>query len=144
MKIKKFGLFGKDLTWKDMTPEERSETEISAYRDLDWVKDMNKCNCCSDCTNEKDCKCGCPDCNCEVGISESMKYHLENNTPITENIFRPGSEAFFNLIKEARELFKVGDIYTVENVSVGRCSSTIQLKEFGNKEFNTVFFERVE
>lgn len=108
MKIKKFGLFGKDLTWKDMTPEERSETEISAYRDLDWVKDMNKC--CSDCTGESGCKCGCPDCNCEVGISESMKYHLKNNTPITENIFRPRSEAFFNLIKEARELFDLGKI----------------------------------
>ena len=39
------------------------------------------------------------------GVSESLKYHLENNKPITENIFRPGSEAFYEVIKEARELF---------------------------------------
>ena len=35
-----------------------------------------------------------------VNISESLKYHLENNKPITENIFRPGSEAFYEVIKK--------------------------------------------
>jgi hypothetical protein len=107
MKVKKFELFKKDFNWKDMTPEERSETEISTYRDLDCVKDMNKC--CSDCTSETNCDCGCKDCPCD-NISESMKWHLDNNTPITENIFRPGSDAFFNLIKEARKLFDLGKI----------------------------------
>ena len=43
-------------------------------------------------------------------ISESIKYHLDNNKPITENIFRPGSESFFNVIKEARDLFELGKI----------------------------------
>ncbi len=43
-------------------------------------------------------------------ISESLKYHLENNKPITENIFRPGSEAFYEVIKEARELFDLGRV----------------------------------
>ena len=43
-------------------------------------------------------------------ISESLKYHLENNKPITENIFRPGSESFYEVIKEARELFDLGRI----------------------------------
>jgi hypothetical protein len=43
-------------------------------------------------------------------ISESLKYHLENNKPITENIFRPGSEAFYDVIKEARELFDLGRV----------------------------------
>jgi len=43
-------------------------------------------------------------------ISESLKYHLENNKPITENIFRPGSEAFYEVIKEARELFDLGKV----------------------------------
>ena len=46
----------------------------------------------------------------ENNISESLKYHLENNKPITENIFRPGSEAFYEVIKEARELFDLGRI----------------------------------
>ena len=45
-----------------------------------------------------------------VNVSESLKYHLENNKPITENIFRPGSEAFYEVIKEARELFDLGRI----------------------------------
>lgn len=43
-------------------------------------------------------------------VSESLKYHLENNKPITENIFRPGSEAFYDVIKEARELFDLDRI----------------------------------
>ena len=43
-------------------------------------------------------------------ISESLKYHLENNKPITENIFRPGSEAFYEVIKEARQLFDLGKV----------------------------------
>ena len=38
-------------------------------------------------------------------ISENLKYHLDTKTPITRNIFRPGSESFFNLLKESRELF---------------------------------------
>ena len=45
-----------------------------------------------------------------VNISESLKYHLENNKPITENIFRPGSDAFYEVIKEARELFDLGRV----------------------------------
>jgi len=45
-----------------------------------------------------------------VNVSESLKYHLENNKPITENIFRPGSEAFYEVIKEARELFDLGKV----------------------------------
>jgi hypothetical protein len=46
----------------------------------------------------------------EFSISESLKYHLDNNKPITENIFRPGSEAFYEVIKEARELFDLGGV----------------------------------
>jgi hypothetical protein len=45
-----------------------------------------------------------------VNVSESLKYHLDNNKPITENIFRPGSEAFYNVIKEARQLFDEGKV----------------------------------
>ena len=40
-------------------------------------------------------------------ISEGMKYHLATNKPILENVFRPGSEAFFKLIKEGRKLFEL-------------------------------------
>ncbi len=43
-------------------------------------------------------------------IKENIKYHLENNKSITENIFRPGSEAFYGVIKESRDLFDSGKI----------------------------------
>jgi hypothetical protein len=43
-------------------------------------------------------------------ISENLKYHIDNNLPVLENIFRPGSDSFFNLIKEARELYDNGNI----------------------------------
>lgn len=38
-------------------------------------------------------------------ISENLQYHIDKNIPILENVFRPGSKAFFDLIKEARDLF---------------------------------------
>jgi hypothetical protein len=38
-------------------------------------------------------------------ISENLQYHIDNNKPIVENVFRPGSNQYFNLIKEARELY---------------------------------------
>ena len=43
-------------------------------------------------------------------ISEKLKYHLDNNKPIVENLFRPGSDSFFNLIKEARSHFDKGEV----------------------------------
>jgi hypothetical protein len=38
-------------------------------------------------------------------ISENLQYHIDNNKPIVENVFRPGSNQYINLIKEARELY---------------------------------------
>lgn len=43
-------------------------------------------------------------------ISENLKYHLDNNMSITENIFRPNSKEFYNILKETRELFDLCDI----------------------------------
>jgi hypothetical protein len=48
-------------------------------------------------------------------ISENLKYHVDNNIPVLENVFRPHSEAFYNLIKEARELFDDGKIGVSEH-----------------------------
>jgi hypothetical protein len=42
--------------------------------------------------------------------SKGLQYHLKNNLPITENVYRPHSEEFFNLINEVRELFYVGEL----------------------------------
>lgn len=38
-------------------------------------------------------------------VSESLQYHIDNNMPIIENVFRPGSNKYLSLLKEARELF---------------------------------------
>jgi hypothetical protein len=43
-------------------------------------------------------------------ISESLQYHIDNNKPIVENVFRPGSNKYFDLIKEARELYDANQI----------------------------------
>ena len=40
--------------------------------------------------------------------SEGLQYHLDNGIGIEENIFRPGSEEYFKLFKEVRELYKEG------------------------------------
>jgi hypothetical protein len=45
-----------------------------------------------------------------IEISEAFKYHLDNNKTVIENIFRPGSEEFYNIIKEGRKLFESGKI----------------------------------
>lgn len=41
-------------------------------------------------------------------FSESLKYHLDNSMPITENIFRPGSDKFYSILEEARNLYDIG------------------------------------
>jgi len=43
-------------------------------------------------------------------ISEGLKYHLDNNCPISQPIYRYGSKAYFELFKEARQLFNEGKL----------------------------------
>jgi len=40
----------------------------------------------------------------ETYVSENLKYHLENKIPLSETIFRGGSNSHINLVKEVREL----------------------------------------
>jgi hypothetical protein len=35
--------------------------------------------------------------------SENLKFHLENKMSVLDNIFRPGSEAFYDLLTESRK-----------------------------------------
>jgi hypothetical protein len=41
-----------------------------------------------------------------VKITENLKYHVENKIPLSESVFRFGSESYFNLINEVRNLYK--------------------------------------
>ena len=38
----------------------------------------------------------------DMSMTENLKYHIENNISIFDNVFRPGSDAFMSLIEEAR------------------------------------------
>ena len=41
-------------------------------------------------------------------ISKSVHYHIENNIPFAENIYRVHSEEFYKLFNEARSLYSEG------------------------------------
>ena len=61
------------------------------------------------------CNCGCEKCGATTindvsPISESLQYHIESGEILTENVFRYGSEAYFNLINEARDQYLNGNI----------------------------------
>ena len=43
-------------------------------------------------------------------LSEGLQYHVNNDLPLSENIFRPGSEEFFRLIDEAKTAFAQGKL----------------------------------
>ena len=41
-------------------------------------------------------------------LSEGLKYHIDNKKPLTEHVYRAGSENYFNLWAEARALYSRG------------------------------------
>ena len=41
-------------------------------------------------------------------LTEGLRYHLETKTPLYENIYRPGSEEYFNTVRQARTLMNKG------------------------------------
>ena len=63
------------------------------------------------------CDCGCNICEDKKSVmlneslapreilSEGLKYHLDNARPLTEHVYRAGSDSYFNLWAEARALY---------------------------------------
>ena len=63
------------------------------------------------------CSCGCGTCSASKPVvlneslapkeilSEGLKYHLDNARPLTEHVYRAGSDKYFNLWAEARALY---------------------------------------
>jgi hypothetical protein len=66
---------------------------------------------------------------CNEPLSEGLQYHIDNNIPLTENIYRPSSVKYFELFKEAKELLKAGKIELNEE-EVKMLNNT-DLGEFG-------------
>ena len=63
----------------------------------------------------------------DTSISENIKYHFDNSLSVIENIFRPGSDEFFNLLEEGRKLFETNrfnfnefDRHLYENTDIGK------------------------
>ena len=46
----------------------------------------------------------------EVEVSDALKYHIENELTLTNNIFRVYSESYFDLVNEVRKLWENGKI----------------------------------
>ena len=66
------------------------------------------------------CDCGCNKCGGTTPVmlneglapkeilSEGLKYHMDNDMPLTEHVYRAGSQKYFNLWAEARALYSRG------------------------------------
>ena len=67
------------------------------------------------------CNCGCNTCETKKPtlmlnenlaprtiLSEGLQYHIDNDKPLTEHLYRAGSRAYFDLFAEARSLYSRG------------------------------------
>lgn len=63
----------------------------------------------------------------ESNVSKNLKFHLDENLSLTENVFRPYSENFFNLINEARKL------YNKNKLQIGIEDRWLMESDFGKK-----------
>jgi hypothetical protein len=99
---------------------------------------------------KKSCSCGCN--TCDTGkaksislnenlapkeiLSEGLKYHMDKKQPLTENVYRAGSERYFDLWSEARALYSRG-IIEVQNQDDLEILTETHLGEFGLLEDGT-------
>ena len=110
---------------------------------------------------KKSCSCGCNTCedkrilapilNESIApreiLSEGLKYHIDNNKPLTEHVYRAGSQNYFDLWSEARALYSRG-IIDIKNQDDLEILTETQLGEFGMYEGKKVpldyIFEEIE
>lgn len=52
--------------------------------------------------------------NKNIILSEGIQYHISNNIPLIENIYRPLSNKYFKLFQEAKDLYNKGIIHVNE------------------------------
>jgi len=93
---------------------------------------------------KKSCSCGCNTCedkrplapilNESIApraiLSEGLKYHIDTKIPLTEHVYRAGSENYFNLWAEARSLYSRG-ILEIKNQDDLKILTETNLGEFG-------------
>ena len=61
----------------------------------------------------------------KLSVKEAVEYHLENKLSFTENAFRPGSEMFFEMISEAKKLYKEGKYTPADEFELDMLNSDI-------------------
>ena len=61
----------------------------------------------------------------ELTLEEAVSYHIENKISFTENVFRPGSEMFFEMISEAKKFYKEGKYTPTDEYEVDMLNSDI-------------------
>jgi len=62
-------------------------------------------------------------------LSEGLQQHIDRNIPISEPIFRPGSDQFFSLIREARAAWRHGQL--AEDITDPWVIQELDLGEWG-------------
>jgi hypothetical protein len=95
------------------------------------------------------CSCGCNTCDTKKPalmlnesvaprgiLSEGLKYHIDNNRPLTEQTYRAGSSNYFNLWAEARSFYS-REIIEVTNEDDLAVLTETNLGEFGTLEDGT-------
>lgn len=95
------------------------------------------------------CSCGCNTCDTKRPalmlnesiasreiLSEGLKYHIDNKKPLTEHVYRAGSENYFNLWAEARSFYSRGIIEVTNTDDLSILTET-NLGEFGVLEDGT-------
>lgn len=61
----------------------------------------------------------------ETSLQEAVEYHLENKISFTENVFRPGSDMFFQMIDEAKRLYAEGKYKPTDAYEIDMLESNI-------------------
>jgi dephospho-CoA kinase len=58
-------------------------------------------------------------------VKEAIEYHIENQISFTDNVFRPGSELFFEMISEAKKLYQEGKYTPADEFELDMLNSDI-------------------
>jgi hypothetical protein len=72
-------------------------------------------------------------------VSDELGYHLDNNTPLGESIFRYGSEKFIKLVNEVKKLYSKGLIKLNENDAFIVKDLTNEYVKIGDDKFKMDF-----
>ena len=66
----------------------------------------------------------------KVFVSEDLKYHIDNEIPISNNVFRHGSKKFFDVIKTYFNLTQKKFVIIVDQTKAAEIQSLIPEQTF--------------